>query len=98
MEERFAQIERDNRILLEKMSNIIRGGGGIDNRNTNLHYQTSNRHHRKRELEKITRENLAILRRIQDAKGDLDHADWEAHGRKHDELVKNISEMPIQRN
>ncbi len=32
-EERTATIERDNRILLEKMSHIMRTTGGIDNRN-----------------------------------------------------------------
>ena len=32
-EERSATIERDNRILLEKMSNIMRTTGRIDNRN-----------------------------------------------------------------
>ena len=32
-EERLATIERDNRILLEKMSYIMRTRGRIDNRN-----------------------------------------------------------------
>jgi E3 ubiquitin-protein ligase TRIP12 len=32
-EERLATIERDNRILLEKMSTIMRTKGRIDNRN-----------------------------------------------------------------
>ncbi len=32
-EERSATVERDNRILLEKMSNIMRTTGRIDNRN-----------------------------------------------------------------
>jgi len=32
-EERLATIERDNRILLEKMSYIMRTQGRIDNRN-----------------------------------------------------------------
>jgi E3 ubiquitin-protein ligase TRIP12 len=32
-EERAATIERDNRILLEKMSQIMRTTGGVDNRN-----------------------------------------------------------------
>jgi hypothetical protein len=34
-EERLATIERDNRILLEKMSNAVRSKGQIDNINKN---------------------------------------------------------------
>ena len=30
MEDRFAQIETENRLLLEKMSHIVRNKGGID--------------------------------------------------------------------
>lgn len=56
-EDRYAQIERDNRLLLEKMSQIMRKGG-IDNYNNTAKYSKSlNREARKRELHKITREN-----------------------------------------
>lgn len=37
-EERLATIERDNRILLEKMSHIMRTNGRIDNSN-NVEYK-----------------------------------------------------------
>ena len=33
MEERYAKIERENRLLLEKMSHIMQGGNSIDNKN-----------------------------------------------------------------
>jgi E3 ubiquitin-protein ligase TRIP12 len=36
-EERLAVIERDNRMLLEKMSQIMRSGGRVDDRNLYEH-------------------------------------------------------------
>ena len=38
MEERFANIERENRMLLEKMRYIIAKKGGIDNKNDSIQY------------------------------------------------------------
>lgn len=35
-EERLATIERDNRILLEKMSNTMRTKGQLDNKNDQI--------------------------------------------------------------
>ena len=56
-EDRYAQIERDNRLLLEKMSHIMRKGG-VDNYNSSSKYAKSlNKGARKKELHKITREN-----------------------------------------
>lgn len=56
-EDRYAQIERDNRLLLEKMSHIMRKGG-VDNHNRTAQYAKSlNKESRKKELHKITREN-----------------------------------------
>lgn len=56
-EDRYAQIERDNRLLLEKMSHIMRKGG-VDNHNSTSKYAKSlNKEARKKELHKITMEN-----------------------------------------
>lgn len=35
--ERLATIERDNRILLEKMAHIMRKGGAVDNKKEDYH-------------------------------------------------------------
>ena len=78
LEERYQQIEHDNQILLEKMSAIIRTKGGIDNVNTSMQYgQSLNRESRKRELQRISKANLAMLRRIQHAPPAYDHLKWE---------------------
>ena len=65
MEERYAQIERDNRLLLEKMSYIMRHQSMDIREDTGEYSQSLNRERRKRELQRITRENQKILARIQ---------------------------------
>lgn len=55
-EERNATIERDNRILLEKMSYIMRTRGRVDNRNDYEH-KSLNKTKRQRELLRVTHEN-----------------------------------------
>ena len=72
MEERYAEIERDNRLLLEKMSYIMRHSS-LDNDNQMQYAHSLNREQRKRELQRITRENQNILGRIQAAEPTYDH-------------------------
>ena len=50
---------------------------------------------RKRELQKITRENQATLRRIQAAEPTYDHLAWAEHEKQHEEYMKNICELPL---
>uniref|UniRef100_A0A8D0AWN1 CFAP97 domain containing 2 n=1 Tax=Salvator merianae TaxID=96440 RepID=A0A8D0AWN1_SALMN len=61
--ERLSIIERDNYLLLEKISYIMRTKGRIDNKN---YYEAKSLNRRKREQEllRITQENGAILERI----------------------------------
>ena len=55
-EERLATVERDNRILLEKMSYIMHTKGRVDNRNDYEH-KSLNKTKRQRELLRVTHEN-----------------------------------------
>jgi hypothetical protein len=55
-EERLAVVERDNRILLEKMSYIMRTKGKVDNWNQ-YHQKSLNKSRRQRELLRVTHEN-----------------------------------------
>ncbi|GMI55514.1 hypothetical protein ScalyP_jg7841 [Parmales sp. scaly parma] len=97
MEERFATIERENRMLLEKMSYIMRFKGGIDNKNDSLQYGRSlNKDCRKRELQKITKQNQLILRRIQEATPTFDHLQWAEEARVNDGFMQNICEFQPQ--
>ena len=55
--ERFATIERENRILLSKMSEIMQKNT-LDNKNKSVKYSHSlNKGYRQRELRRITNEN-----------------------------------------
>ena len=95
MEERFAQIERENRLLLEKMSYIMQRDTQ-DNKCSALKYGRSlNKAFRKRELQRITQENQAILRRIQAREPNYNHLDWEESRRKNEQYLRNIAEYPL---
>lgn len=96
MEERFAGIERDNRLLLEKMSFIIRHSS-IDNKlgHQYQNFRSLNQDGRKKELLRITRDNAKLLRRIQHAEPAYDHLAWAEDDKKHQELLKNLCEHPV---
>ncbi|KAL7535647.1 hypothetical protein ACHAWF_005225 [Thalassiosira exigua] len=122
MEDRFAQIETENRLLLEKMSHIMRVShvqnfgsysaltvsdafvlfpckfkGGIDCTNDSVRYSHSlSKERRKRELQRITKENQKILRRIQDARPTYNHMRWEEEAKKSNDILQNISEFKPQ--
>jgi hypothetical protein len=68
--------------------------GGIDCRNTSTQYSHSlSKERRKRELQRITKENKQILRRIQNAQPAYNHVEWEEEARKKDKILENISEF-----
>jgi len=92
-EERLATIERDNRILLEKMSYIMRTRGRVDNRN-NYEYKSLNREKRQRELLRVTKENQAILYRINMRRPEYSHKKWQAQWEENQKFMDNISHYP----
>ena len=97
MEERYAKIERENRLLLEKMSSIMQGGHGIDNRRKRkIKVGSMNKTFRKMELQRITQENQAILRRIQACQPSYNHLRWQQERKQHILNLKNICEYPVQ--
>ena len=65
----------------------------LDNKNSSIQYAKSlNNEYRKRELMKITAENHAMLKRIQQKQPVYNHLQWE-HERKQNEIYcKNICE------
>jgi len=92
-EERMSTIERDNRLLLEKMSQIIRTKGRVDNRNY-YKYKSLNYEKRQRELLRVTRENQQILSRITVKEPEYSHIRLEREWRKQEELMDNIARYP----
>lgn len=95
LEERYHEIDRDNRILLQKMSDVMKkpsvksGGAGHAGGPTSL-----TRDARKQELSRITKENHSILRRIQQASPVYSVVDWEDSFRRSYTYLKNTCEYP----
>jgi hypothetical protein len=92
-EERLAVVERDNRILLEKMSWIMRTKGQVDNWN---HYKQKslNKCTRQRELLRVSHENQAILRRISSKEPYYNHLAWDDEWNQNLVYMSNISNYP----
>jgi E3 ubiquitin-protein ligase TRIP12 len=92
-EEKYQNIDRENKILLQKMSDImqhktysaIRAASGPP---------SMNRDARKVELMRITRENQNILQRIQKAQPVLNHVEWANQHRQNQVRMKNACEYP----
>lgn len=68
--------------------------GGTSNKNDSLKYRHSlNKECRKRELQRITKENHQILRRIQDARPTYNHRKWEEEAKVNKQILANICEF-----
>ncbi|XP_002121190.2 sperm axonemal maintenance protein CFAP97D1-like [Ciona intestinalis] len=92
-EEKMSTIERDNRILLEKMSLVMRTRGRVDNKN-DYEYRSLNREKRQKELLRVTRENQHILARITMREPDYSHRKWEQEWQEAEKLMNNIGRYP----
>ncbi|XP_055958063.1 LOW QUALITY PROTEIN: uncharacterized protein CFAP97D2 [Patella vulgata] len=92
-EERLTTIERDNRILLEKMAYIMRTRGRVDNKN-NYEYQSLNREKRQRELLRVAKDNQEILRRITSRQPEYSAKKWDQDWKKNQAFMNNISSFP----
>lgn len=94
LEERYTRIEHENRLLLKKMSKIMRTNS-LDNLQKPMKVErTLNAGLRKRELKKIMDENQAILRRIQNRKPYYQRDDFNNHALRHEIYRTNIREKP----
>lgn len=94
LEERYSEIDRENRILLQKMSDIMRHPT-LSQPRYPAGPVSLNRDFRKTQLIKITQENQAILRRIQRSQPMYNHVQWEESHRKNNEYLRNCAEYPI---
>lgn len=92
-EERLATIERDNRILLEKMSHIMRTKGRIDNMN-DIEYKSLSRERREREMLRIAKENMNMFKRINRKKPAISTEVLEKDWNRNLKYMDNISSFP----
>jgi len=93
LEERYFEIDRENKILLQKMSDIMRHTSYTTERPKNGGVSL-NRDMRKMELMRITQENQNILKRIQKAQPIYNHVEWEDSYRRSGVYLRNKCEFP----
>ncbi|CAG9330978.1 unnamed protein product [Blepharisma stoltei] len=91
-EERFTEIERENRLLLEKMSHIMNTRGNRSFSQT--HKKSLNLAVRKRKLVQITEENQALLKRLQDKLPHYNVNKWEEERRESEKRLHYMCEYP----
>uniref|UniRef100_A0A6T0T8J7 Uncharacterized protein n=1 Tax=Alexandrium monilatum TaxID=311494 RepID=A0A6T0T8J7_9DINO len=94
LEERYHEIDRENKILLQKMSDIMKSSTYSGAR-AQSGPPSLNRDARKTELMRITQENQGILKRIQRAQPVYNHVQWEDSYRRSAQYLKNSSEYPL---
>ncbi|XP_069613636.1 uncharacterized protein CFAP97D2 [Ranitomeya imitator] len=92
-EERLTIIERDNRLLLEKMSTIMRTKGRIDNKN-NYEAKSLNKEKREQELLKVSRENQTIGDRLTKCEPQYRVEKWHEDWSKAEMYMDSIAKYP----
>merc|ERR1719362_2204890 len=93
LEDRYTEIDRENRILLKKMSDIAKQSSPNTVRVPGPN--SLNRDARKRELLRITSDNQAILKRIQQAQPVYNHVEMQGEQRKQQTYLRNCTEFPL---
>mmetsp|Transcript_92337 Transcript_92337/g.169675 ORF Transcript_92337/g.169675 Transcript_92337/m.169675 type:complete len:283 (+) Transcript_92337:86-934(+) len=93
IEDRYYEIDRENKILLQKMSDIMKNTSYPTDR-AKSGPPSLNRDLRKMQLMRITQENQAILKRIQRAQPIYNHVEWEDAYRRSATYLRNKCEYP----
>jgi len=94
LEDRYMEIDRENRILLQKMSDVMRKPA-FEFRAKVKGPVSMTKDARKHDLIRITQENQAILRRIQTAAPVYNHLQWEESHRRNELYLRNACEYPV---
>ncbi|PKU40082.1 cell division cycle protein 16 like protein [Limosa lapponica baueri] len=92
-EDRLSVIERENCLLLEKMSCIMRTKGQIDNKN-DYRAKSLNGEKRKQELRRVNQENRAILDRITKTQPQYQVQRWHEDWQRAEKYMANIARYP----
>ncbi|KAJ8012497.1 hypothetical protein DPEC_G00043430 [Dallia pectoralis] len=92
-EQSMSRIQRENEMLLEKMSHIRRTTGRINNRND---YENKSlcRERQQKERLRITKENELILLRLSQCQSHYSIKDWHEDWHKTLKLMENIARYP----
>jgi len=95
LEDKYSEIDRENRCLLQKMSTIMKQQTTPREEQRQPGPQSLNRGARKQELLRITKENQSILKRIQQAQPVYNHVEWEGANKRHLQYMRNCAEYPL---
>ncbi|XP_070799671.1 uncharacterized protein CFAP97D2 [Pituophis catenifer annectens] len=91
--DRLSTIERDNHLLLKKISYIMKTEGRVDNKNEYI-TKSLNREKQEQELFRINQENCAILERIAKCKSRYSIQKWSEDWRKTKNYMSSITRYP----
>merc|ERR1719188_2208561 len=95
LEDRYMEIDRENSILLKKMSEHMNKPNPYANLGKETKPASLNRDKRKQELLDITKENHRMLKSIQSVQPVYSVQRWEDHYRKSEVHLRNCSAYPV---
>mmetsp|Transcript_54437 Transcript_54437/g.127070 ORF Transcript_54437/g.127070 Transcript_54437/m.127070 type:complete len:313 (+) Transcript_54437:137-1075(+) len=96
LEERYQEIDLENKQLLRKMSEIMhKQSSYVKVNKTTARPKTLNFTGRKKELLEITKENQRLLKSIQTAQPVYSAARWDADWQRSERLLKNCCQYPV---
>lgn len=95
LEDRYMEIDRENQVLLRKMSDAMKKPNSYIQEPPECRPTSLNRQGRKKELLRITQENQRMLRAIQNVQPAYSHKRWEEDFRRSEVLLKNCSAYPV---
>lgn len=94
-EDRCSEIERQNRILVRRMTTIM-SRSGVDDKPPSSAPPSLNQVRRKQEMARITKENYALLKRIQERPPSYSHLQWEQDRERNEKLAERICHYPYK--
>ena len=104
-EENLTKIEYENRLLLNKLTSIMKSPqllretrSSITSSPPNLGSRSLNKNFRKRQLVRITIENQMLFKRLQDKKSAYDAQELKKKSEVNHQYLKNICEYPLNAN
>ncbi|XP_048388297.1 uncharacterized protein LOC125453154 isoform X2 [Stegostoma tigrinum] len=92
-EDRLSIIERDNQLLLQKMSTIMRTTGRVDNKNE-YKLKSLNSEKRHREQLRVNQENKTMKERLKLVQPQYNHLKWHEDWYKTEKLLDHIAHYP----
>jgi hypothetical protein len=91
----LAVVERDNRILLDRLGKAMETKN-IDNNLEPVKFTSIGEENRKKALRKVTADNLRLLNRIQNVEPVYRAVEWERDAEQRDKYLATMTEFPDQ--